>query len=303
MTGVGPSVGGERGLCSSLALRSLVLYVSPEPENVGQNNTSNRLLIEQHTSKKGPQNSPFMVASCDRIAWDTLEQQKEQKDYRKRYRVVGPRSRLPLGSTAEETFLSDSLWVLGPETLVNGDLERSTDPGLRLLSIERPLEGTKGAGKASFREIVVQGHSWRVHFLFCSLEACSQAVRSLGPSLRIGLEMLMSNFTSLETKRDAGKRTPQKMSKHFPTSQEIRGPKKSSNSKVHPKPSQEFLEQIGPFHHENKGFSENSHQQVHPKFAKRLGRQILGNTFSDPKKFCDNTKKRKVHTFRRSHYA
>ena len=63
----------------------------------------------------------------------------------------------------------------------------------------------------------------------------------------------------------------------------IRGPKKSSNSKVHPKPSQEFREQIGPFHHQNEGFWKNSHQKVHPKFAKGLGRRILGNTFSGPK--------------------
>ena len=39
---------------------------------------------------------------------------------------------------------------------------------------------------------------------------------------------------------------------HFPPqapSLPSRGPKKSSNSKVHPKPSQEFREQIGPFRH------------------------------------------------------
>ena len=62
-----------------------------------------------------------------------------------------------------------------------------------------------------------------------------------------------------------------------------RGPKKSSNSKVHPKPSQEFRELIGPFQHKIKGFGKNSHQEVHPKFAKSLGRRILGNTFSGPK--------------------
>ena len=31
-----------------------------------------------------------------------------------------------------------------------------------------------------------------------------------------------------------------------------------------------------------KGFSKSSHQKVHPNFAKNLGRQILGNTFSGP---------------------
>ena len=57
------------------------------------------------------------------------------------------------------------------------------------------------------------------------------------------------------------------------------GPKKSFNSKIHPKPSQEFSEQFGPFIHKIKGFSRNSPQKVHPNFAQNLGRQILGNTF------------------------
>ena len=65
---------------------------------------------------------------------------------------------------------------------------------------------------------------------------------------------------------------------------ENRGPKKSSNSKVHPKPSQGFREQIGPFRHKIKGLSKNSHQKYHPKFAESLGRRILGSTFSGPKK-------------------
>ena len=56
-------------------------------------------------------------------------------------------------------------------------------------------------------------------------------------------------------------------------------------AKNHLKPSQEFREQIGPFLHKTKGFSKIAHQKVHPKFAKSLGRQILGNTFSGPN-FC-----------------
>ena len=55
-------------------------------------------------------------------------------------------------------------------------------------------------------------------------------------------------------------------------------------AKNHPKPSQEFREQIGPSLRKMKGFSKSSHQKVHPNFAKNLGRQILGNAFSGPKK-------------------
>ena len=68
------------------------------------------------------------------------------------------------------------------------------------------------------------------------------------------------------------------MSKRF-------GDRKSlAMAKNHPKPSQEFREQIGPFLHKMKGFSKISHHKVHPKLAKNLGRQILGNTFSGPKR-------------------
>ena len=50
------------------------------------------------------------------------------------------------------------------------------------------------------------------------------------------------------------------------------GDRKSlSTAKNHPKPSQEFREQIGPFLHKMKGFSKISHRKVHPKFAKNLG--------------------------------
>ena len=61
-------------------------------------------------------------------------------------------------------------------------------------------------------------------------------------------------------------------------------------AKNHPKPSQEFREQIGPFLHNMKGFSKTSHQKVYPKFAKNFGRQILGNTFSGPKNFVRQEK-------------
>ena len=60
-------------------------------------------------------------------------------------------------------------------------------------------------------------------------------------------------------------------------------------AKNHPKPSQEFREQIGPFLHKMKGFSKISHQKVHAKFAKNLGRQILENTFSGAKFQGENT--------------
>ena len=59
------------------------------------------------------------------------------------------------------------------------------------------------------------------------------------------------------------------------------GDRKSlSIAKNHPKPSQEFSEQFGPSIHKIKGFGRNSPQKVHPNFAQKLGRQILGNTFS-----------------------
>ena len=60
-------------------------------------------------------------------------------------------------------------------------------------------------------------------------------------------------------------------------------------AKNHPKTSQEFSEQFGPATHKIKGFSKNSLQKVHPNFAKNLGRQILGNTFSDPPKKITST--------------
>ena len=60
----------------------------------------------------------------------------------------------------------------------------------------------------------------------------------------------------------------------------FQGLRKSSNSKESTEVSQEFSEQIGPFIHRINGFSKNSHEKVHPNFAKNLGRQYLGNTFS-----------------------
>ena len=57
-------------------------------------------------------------------------------------------------------------------------------------------------------------------------------------------------------------------------------------AKNHPKPSQEFSEQFGPFVHKMRDFSKNSRQKVHPNFAKNLGRQILRNTFSAPTQEC-----------------
>ena len=63
------------------------------------------------------------------------------------------------------------------------------------------------------------------------------------------------------------------------------GDRKSlSIARNHPKASQEFSEEFGPSTHKIKGFSKNSHQKVHPNFAKILGRQILGNTLSGPKR-------------------
>ena len=56
--------------------------------------------------------------------------------------------------------------------------------------------------------------------------------------------------------------------------------KSLSIAKNHPKPSQEFSEQIESSIHKKKGFRRNSPQKVHPNFAQNLGRQILGNTFS-----------------------
>ena len=57
-------------------------------------------------------------------------------------------------------------------------------------------------------------------------------------------------------------------------------PKSLSIAKNHLKPSQEFSEQFGPSIHKMKGFCRNSLQKVHANFAQKLGRQILGNTFS-----------------------
>ena len=53
-------------------------------------------------------------------------------------------------------------------------------------------------------------------------------------------------------------------------------------AKNHPKPSQGFSEQFGPFIHQVKVFGKNSRQEVHPKFAKNLGRHILGIPFLAP---------------------
>ena len=53
----------------------------------------------------------------------------------------------------------------------------------------------------------------------------------------------------------------------------------------HPKPSQEFSEQVGPSIHKMEVFSRNSPPKIHPNFAQNLGRQILGNTFSGLKGF------------------
>ena len=53
-------------------------------------------------------------------------------------------------------------------------------------------------------------------------------------------------------------------------------------AKNHPKTSPECSEQFRPSTHKMKCFGQNSHQEVHPNFAKNLGRQILGNTFSSP---------------------
>ena len=62
--------------------------------------------------------------------------------------------------------------------------------------------------------------------------------------------------------------------------------KSLSIAKNHPKPSQDFAEQIGPSIHDMKGFMRNSPPKVHPNFAQNLGREILGNTFSVLKS-CD----------------
>ena len=65
--------------------------------------------------------------------------------------------------------------------------------------------------------------------------------------------------------------------------------KSLSIAKNHLKTSQEISEQFGPSTHKIKGLSKNSHQKVHPNFAKILGRQILGNTLSAPKKTGENS--------------
>ena len=63
------------------------------------------------------------------------------------------------------------------------------------------------------------------------------------------------------------------------------GDRKSlSIAKNHLKPSQDLSEQFGPVIHKLKGFSENSPRKLHSNFAKNLGRQILENTFSGPRK-------------------
>ena len=62
----------------------------------------------------------------------------------------------------------------------------------------------------------------------------------------------------------------------------FRGPKKSSNSKESSETFPRISQQIGPFLHKMKGFSKISRQKVHLKFAKNLGRLILGNNFSGP---------------------
>ena len=54
-------------------------------------------------------------------------------------------------------------------------------------------------------------------------------------------------------------------------------------AKNHPKTSQEFSEQFGGLLHiKCRGFSKNWHAKVHPNFARNLGRQTIGNTFSGP---------------------
>ena len=52
-------------------------------------------------------------------------------------------------------------------------------------------------------------------------------------------------------------------------------------AKNHPKPSQEYSEQLGGLLFTKFwGFSKNLHEKVHANFAQSLGRQILGNILS-----------------------
>ena len=74
------------------------------------------------------------------------------------------------------------------------------------------------------------------------------------------------------------------LSEHVRESIIIADWKSLSAAKHNPKTSQKFLNNSGPLTHKMKGSSENSHQKVHPHFNRNLGRQILGNTFSGPKK-------------------
>ena len=77
----------------------------------------------------------------------------------------------------------------------------------------------------------------------------------------------------------------------FPASEilEFGDGKSLSIAKNDPKPSQELSERFGPFIDKIKGFSRNSPQKVHANFARNLGRQILGNTFSGPQEFIQKS--------------